>query len=353
MDQQIMEDFPMARVPHTNVPHICFDRLLPRELNQPQRMRRTETGRVEAISPRGKQWVNGSTLTIRFLNGTAQQQAMVREFAPIWTEFANLHFEFTDDPRAKIRVTFNDDGAWSYVGTDNLGIPLHAATLNLGWQDKAVILHEFGHMIGLSHEHQSPHGGIVWNEAAVIADLSGSPNFWDEATVRHNVLNKYTADQIHGTDFDADSIMLYAFPDSWTQNMGATHENHDLSTLDKMFIQGEKMYPGRVLPEDKAVELPVFSAAAAEISAAGEEDLYRFDVANSGIHVVQTAGSTDVVLSLFGPNSPTDLIAEDDDGGTGSNALISASLEPGTYFARVQHYSPARTGEYRIQISAL
>ena len=30
----------------------------------------------------------------------------------------------------------------------------------------------------------------------VIADLSGPPNYWDEATIRHNVLEKYSLDQI-------------------------------------------------------------------------------------------------------------------------------------------------------------
>jgi len=335
-------------------PRICFDRLLPSEQSRPRPTRMMADGRVRAMSPKRKQWVNGSTLSIRFMDGTPEQHDMVLQYAPIWTEHANLHFEFADDPRAKIRVTFDPgDGAWSYVGIDNLNIPLHAATLNLGWLDKGVILHEFGHMIGLSHEHQSPHGGIIWNEDAVIRDLSGPPNFWDETTIQHNVLEKYTADQIYGTDFDPDSIMLYAFPNSWTQNMGATHENQALSNSDKSFIQSEKMYPGRAAPEEKAVDLPVCTAAAADISAAGEEDLYRFMVEKAGIHVVQTSGSTDVVLTLFGPNSPTDLIAEDDDGGSGANALVRATLQPATYYARVRHYNPARTGEYRIQVSAL
>jgi hypothetical protein len=208
-------------------------------------------------------------------------------------------------------------------------------------------------MIGLSHEHQSPHGGVVWNEEAVIRDLSGPPNFWDEATIRHNVLEKYSADQVHGTDFDPDSIMLYAFPDTWTQNMGATQENETLSNLDELFIKSAKMYPGRTTPEDKAVSLQVCTATAADISTAGEEDLYRFIVENSGVHIVQTSGSTDAVLTLFGPDSTTDRIAEDDDGGEGTNARISVALQPGTYFARVRHYDPGRTGKYRIQVSAL
>ena len=188
---------------------ICFDRILPRNLRRPQRTWMPLGGPERAISLIGKQWVNGSNIRIRFMEGSQAQQDMVRQIAPIWTEHANLSFEFTDHPRAEIRVTFDaNDGAWSYVGTDNSNIPLHAATLNLGWQDEGVIRHEFGHMIALSHEHQNPAGGIVWNEDAVISDLSGPPNFWDEATIRHNVLNKYSVDQVMGTGFDEDSIML-------------------------------------------------------------------------------------------------------------------------------------------------
>ncbi len=336
-------------------PKICFDRLLPQDLRQQMPTRSMPGGRTRAISPKGKQWVNGSTIRIRFVDGTDAQRDMVMQFAPEWTNHANLVFEFSEDPRAEIRVSFDsNDGAWSYLGLDNLNIPLSAATLNLGWQDEGVILHEFGHMIGLGHEHQNPDGGIVWNEEAVIRDLSGRPNFWDEATIRHNVLNKYSADQVHGTEFDPQSIMLYAFPDEWTQNMGATEENDDLSELDKAFIRSEIMYPGRgTTPEETAVDLAVSHATVAEISAAGEEDLYRFAVDAAATYVIQTAGSTDVVMSLFGPGSTTNLVGEDDDGGTGTNARISAVLEPGTYYARVRHYNPASRGEYRIQVASL
>lgn len=334
--------------------NICFDRVLPREVARVQRTMMMRDGRRRAISLIGKQWINGSTIKIRFMSGTQEQKDMVERFAPQWTRHANLEFEFTGDPRADIRVTFDaDDGAWSYVGTDNKNIPLHAATLNLGWQDEGVILHEFGHMIGLMHEHQNPDGGVVWNEEAVIADLSGPPNWWDEATIRHNVLNKYSADQLHGTEFDPDSVMLYAFPDEWTRNMGATHENNDLSQMDKDFVRGANMYPGLAQPEERAVELPVCSDTTAEISAGGEEDLYQFQVRAEGLHTVETTGSTDVVMTLFGPGSLTRLVAEDDDGGTGRNSRISAVLAPGRYFARVRHYNPTRTGEYRIRVSAI
>jgi astacin (peptidase family M12A)/pre-peptidase len=332
---------------------ICYDRILPNHMNRVQRTMMMGNGRTRAISLIGKQWINGSTITIRFMGGTQAQKDMVKQFAPEWTEHANLKFEFTDDPRADIRVQFDaNDGAWSYVGTDNKNIPLHAATLNLGWQDQGVILHEFGHMIGLSHEHQNPEGGIIWNEQVVIDDLAGPPNFWTEQQTRHNVLNKYSADQLHGTTFDINSVMLYSFPDEWTQNTGATPSNDDLSQLDKAFVRSAVMYPGLPGPDVRAVELPVCAPTSGEIAASGEEDLYSFEVKKAGRHTVETSGSTDVVLSLFGPNSLTQFVAENDDGGVGRNSRISEDLQTGKYYAKVRHYGTTQTGKYRISVTA-
>lgn len=338
----------------THARKMCFDRILPEDLNRPQPVRMIN-GNLRAISPIGKQWINGSTIRIRFMGGSQAQQDMVRDIAPEWTEYANLDFDFTDDPWADIRITFDaSDGAWSYVGTDNTRIPLHAATMNLGWVDRGVILHEFGHMIGLAHEHSSSQGGIVWNEEAVIADLSGPPNYWDEATIRHNVLNKYDADQIFGTEFDIESIMLYAFPDEWTRNMGPTPENNNLSAQDKAFVASANMYPGRTTDGQSAVqEIAVCHSTAQEISEAGEEDVFTFAVSEPARHIVETHGTTDVVMVLFGPDNQNLKIAEDDDGGEGLNPLISAHLSPGQYFVAVRHFDPGARGAYKLQVRAL
>lgn len=331
---------------------MCFDRILPNHMFQVREIRRLDNVNDRAVSLIGKQWPNGSTLSIRFMDGSDEQKALVRQHAPEWTRHANLNFEFTDDPTALIRVTFNAaDGAWSYVGTDNLNIPLHAATLNLGWQDEGVILHEFGHMIGLSHEHQNPVGGIQWNEAAVIADLAGSPNFWTEAQTRHNVLDKYTADQIHGTTFDPKSIMLYAFPASWTTNGFSTSSNDSLSELDKAFVQAREMYP-RDSEEVGTVSLGICETAQADIGAPGEIDTYSFQVESPGTYTMMTLGSSDMYMTLFGPDTLTTKIAENDDGGGGRNAQIVTSLVPGQYLLQVRHYSADQIGSYKVIVAA-
>jgi len=337
----------------SNMKKICFDRILPRNLRRPVRFERMATGnKTRAINPIGTQWTNGSALKVRFIGGTAEQHAVVKRFAPQWTEFANLRFEFDGAADAPIRIAFADDGAWSYIGTDARSIPANQSTMNFGWLDEAVVLHEFGHAIGLAHEHQNPAGGIQWNQAAVIRDLSGPPNYWDEATIRHNVLEKYRHDQIRGTGFDPKSIMLYSFPKEWTTDGFHSDENANLSATDKAFVASERMYPNRGT-NPVTVEVPVstIQAIKASIGKAGEEDLFRFAVRTTGRYTVDTDGETDLIMKLYGPDSTTHLLAEDDDSGNGNNPQITVDLSPGQYYVQIRHYNRATgTGQYGIRV---
>lgn len=339
----------------TKQPHVCIDRVLPRDLMRLQPTVATRGGRSRAIAPIGKTWMNGSTLHVRFMGGTPQQQAIAREQALWWTAHANLVFVFDNAPDADIRISFDpNDGAWSYVGTDAKGIAAGEATMNLGFLDGGTAGHEFGHAIGLAHEHQNPEGGILWNEAVVLRELAGSPNFWNEAQIRHNVLRKYSADQINGTSFDPDSIMLYFFPAEWTTNGIATKQNNVLSATDKRFVAAAKMYPKSdpgVAGELTEITVNARQRTAASIGKFGEEDLFRFSAARAGRYVIDTRGPTDVVMKVFGPNSQTAVIAEDDDSGIDTNARIAVALIEGEYIVQIRHWNrDSGTGEYSIRV---
>ena len=332
---------------------VCIDRVLPGQAMRFQATRGSGHN-TRAIVPIGKLWMNGTTLRVRFIGGSAAQQNKAREQAQWWSSVANLKFDFNNAPDAEIRITFDaDDGAWSYVGTDNAHIPLAQPTMNLGFMEGGTAAHEFGHAIGLAHEHQNPAGGIEWNESVVLHDLAGPPNNWDEAKIRHNVLDKYRSDQIKGTAFDPDSIMLYFFPGNWVKSGVGTHANDVLSAVDKAYVASAEAYPKSAPTADDAVELRVNARArtSASIGRPGEEDVFKFSVAQGGSHVIDTRGPTDVVMKLFGPGSRTALIAEDDDGGVDANARIVRPLVPGLYHVQVRHFNRAGgTGDYSIKV---
>lgn len=202
---------------------------------------------------KGKFWTNGQALKIRFLEGTREQKDFVKKVSVEWTKYANLKFEFIESGEADIRILFDEgSGAWSYIGTDCLDIPQNQPTMNLGWLDVGVVLHEFGHSLGCIHEHQNPNEPIQWNEQQVIEDLSGPPNFWDYQTIKHNVFDRYTSEQVEASSTDRISVMMYSIPAEWTLNGVGYPGGEELSETDKSFIM--EMYPTLTDTEEPPVD---------------------------------------------------------------------------------------------------
>ncbi|MCP4341028.1 MAG: hypothetical protein GY799_19610 [Desulfobulbaceae bacterium] len=99
------------------------------------------------------------------------------------------------------------------------------------------------------------------------------------------------------------------------------------------------------------LEVAEIMATMASIGEAGEEDLFKFTVHSVGQYIIETVGETDLMMKLYGPDSQTELIAEDDDSGTGYNPRIKADLNPGSYFIQVRHYNrTGGTGDYGIKL---
>ena len=146
--------------------------------------------------------------------------------------------------------------------------------------------------------------------------------------------------------------MLYSFPSSWTLNGFHSEPNEVLSNVDKEFAR--RVYPSQQTPAPTGiVEIPVFEGGvAADIGKPGEEDLFKFTVKNQGRYAIETDGSTDLVMTLFGPNNQTAKIAQDDDSGEGRNPKITADLIKGDYFVQVRHYNTTSgTGQYAIRVA--
>lgn len=352
---------------------VCVDRTLPPELamdaarraieenpeNLPIAKVRPGVG-LYAVSPlemaliTAKKWRNGRRLRVGFMDGDASVQGKVKDLAKTWSDFANLTFEFGSASGADIRISFQHEGSWSYLGTDALSIPKDEPTMNYGWLERGtpqeeydrVVVHEFGHALGAIHEHQNPAADIPWDKEAVYRYYAGPPNNWSKEDVDHNLFERYSRTVTNFSDYDPRSIMHYPIPNEHTLGDFEVGFNSQRSDTDKAFMR--RMYPTTARGP---VRLQVGSAPLEEeIKSHQEQDLFTFTVQSAGEFVVETSGPTDVVMSLMGPDTETRLVGEDDDSGANYNARIQARLAPGTYFARVRHYQPSGSGRYSVAV---
>ncbi|MGJ7032083.1 M12 family metallopeptidase [Niabella hirudinis] len=203
----------------------------------------------EGVSPRGatikvKQWPNGTTLKVSLNGGTAFVRNKVIQFARQWETYANIKFNFvTNDRKAAIRVTFSPGGSWSYIGTDAYAIKGSKATMNFGWFNNStpddefsrVAIHEFGHALGMIHEHQHPLADIPWDKPRVYEYYKQTQN-WSTQQVDVNIFQKYSTTETNYSAYDQASIMHYPVEEELTIGNFSVGWNTVLSGTDKTFI---------------------------------------------------------------------------------------------------------------------
>lgn len=302
-----------------------------------------------------KLWENGRRLRCTFIDGKPEVQAKVEAIAKEWEQFANLQLQFVTSGAAEIRISFAEKGfSWSTMGTDALTVGAREATMMYGWLEantplreyQRVVRHEFGHAIGLIHEHQNPQaqGQIPWDKPKVYAYYAQQG--WTREDTDFNIFDLYAEDSTNHTRFDRDSIMQYAVPEALTVGSFAIGWNTELSPTDKAWTQ--KQYPKGA---PAVTTLAVGGARTeADLSTGGEVDSFAFSVPASATYIMNTAGSTDTVMTLHGPNDPGAVLAFDDDRGAGANARIVRKLLPGDYWLTVRHKQPGGSGSYTVGV---
>ncbi len=207
-----------------------------------------EFGLLEMAILTSKMWDPGQRLKIFFFRFDEVPIEKVLSKARIWANHCNVTFVRTFDiHESHIRISFEADGHWSYIGKDaeqKKGV----ATMNfdLRWENinseefAGVVLHEFGHALGLIHEHQSPMAGFTWKKDYIYRELAKDYG-WPEEKVNINLFDNYDNEPKKYTLLDTNSIMAYYIPKEYTEEGIEFPKNIVLSKRDIEMIG--KLYP--------------------------------------------------------------------------------------------------------------
>ncbi len=204
-------------------------------------------------------------LTVCFWNGADDMRAKVEDRASAWPNAANISFLFkngsgfrecTDETSADIRISLDgndsrpiyqpdDDkfGDWSQIGS--LAISeghRHKVTMNLALLPSLIvdptnfdfhIRHEFGHALGLLHEHQRELCDGWFDYKQIAADQG-----WSIQKAKQNV-GAFPTEDLGGImslgPYDKNSIMQYNFALDWYVEKPPTpnpcERDHDVGNL--------------------------------------------------------------------------------------------------------------------------
>lgn len=194
-------------------------------------------------------------LKVHFINGEAWQKRYVEEVVTKHYHAVNMRirFEFLEGmaESSDIRVKFTKNSL-SLIGRDAEQCPGETMELNISCPNnsgkrlskiQSDVLHEFGHALGLEHEHQHPGCPFHWDYPALQTKTQ-----WNPEELRRN-FEKIPSQDVTVSQYDPKSIMHYAIHqgDTMDKNMRLP-QNTVLSEEDHRFLA--LIYPSMSSPKE-------------------------------------------------------------------------------------------------------
>lgn len=210
-----------------------------------------EPGRLAVLT--SKMWRNGLVrLTVSFMDNPSQElKNKILAHMNAWNKKdggGNVGFVLTDGVGV-VRIARENNGYWSYLGTDVMMIPQQEQTMNLqgftiNTRDSEfhrVVRHETGHTLGFPHEHMRRELIDRLDPVKTVQYFRATQG-WSRQEVYQQVLTPLDERSIRGTpEADDDSIMCYQLPGSITKDGRPIPGGSDINELDYQFVA--KIYP--------------------------------------------------------------------------------------------------------------
>lgn len=214
------------------------------------------------LADKYKLWPPFSTLRISMIGMTKEQASFTQDNINKWAPHVNLKFEFTDRHDADIRISANNTlrGGSSFVGTDAKRVAPSEPTMEIGFlgglneYNAGTVLHEFGHALGLRHEHHHPRRTLDLNMERIREDYKDKdkpnlPDFLFPAAFQTALASSY----------DRYSVMHYSLSSRYLNSGEPIGENNRLSAGDALF--GRSLYPLEKVLVPTSFRFHRFSAA--------------------------------------------------------------------------------------------
>lgn len=188
----------------------------------------------DIVALKGANWPLGYTIPVTIIDDSIRLSAFahskrttvaelveeVKESMNTWSTFANINFEYYPTPDAipaelakypHVRITFLESkGNWAIVGPSYINDkrPFNMSLEGIGntsFTRKSTMTHEFGHVLGLVHEHQHPDRIVSDEEIKANCKLFGL----SEASCKSQMLDKHSAKSAVILPYVENSIMHY------------------------------------------------------------------------------------------------------------------------------------------------
>jgi hypothetical protein len=274
---------------------------------------------VRGVVVKSITWRPGETVKVCFRAGTQKARARVVKYASEWMNYANVVLDFgdKDNPRScqgdnseAIKIDFVEQGAaagyWSQIGTNSRKT---SHSMNLGeigrdalpfpeTEARRLTMHEFGHALGMLHEHQSPTGGCgpEYDQEALLA--YGALLGWSPEKSLSNFIPYSASPELNASEVDRKSIMHYSLP-VWIfkareKSPCFVQPNYEISEGDRVFMS--RVYPKAEVVATRGVNQP---SVAQRRNALIEE--YRGQLQKAGIE----KGKAETLVKEFSETLPT------------------------------------------------
>lgn len=192
-------------------------------------------------------WPQHSTIRVSLLGMTEEQKNFTKKQICKWAPHINLCIQFTDRPDGHIRIKADNNiiGGYSDIGKDSASD--EEASMVVGFRDGlnafagGTITHEFGHALGLRHEHQHPDTNLDFNPKLIHERAVKSIPDVTLEEVKVNVIGKLPRDTVITSPYDRNSIMHYKFSKEELNGGEPVPEINELSEKDIKFISS--LYP--------------------------------------------------------------------------------------------------------------